>query len=434
MRVVDGDPLIWARVDAWLRRRPWVVDAALAVLLAALLLPSSVPFVLDAHWSAAGRAVVIVLLAVAHACVVLRRVATVPAFAITAVVMLVLVLVPDVDGAEATAAGGPIPAILLPSALVFPVLLYAAAAHARPPGPWLALAAGGVGAVLTTVRLWNLPTGMVGDASTGPGMRLFVFGALLASVLAPWALGRFRRVRTAYIAALEEEAARAEEDRLREAEQAASDERARIAREMHDVVAHSLSVIVSQAEGGRLAAGKDPALAVPVLQTVGDTGRAALTEMRGLLGLLHDHGPDEGRAVTAPQPTLERLPELVARVRDAGTPVTFSERGTRGELDRAGELAAYRVVQESLTNVVKHAGAGARADVTLRWGPETLEIEVVDNGVGVSNPTGAGRGLTGMRERLAHAGGHLATGPAAPHGQRVHATLPLITPSEGSSE
>jgi signal transduction histidine kinase len=427
---MEGQRRGWDRLDAWVRERPVVPDTALAVVLTAVVLPTSARIILGASWPSGGRATVLCLMVLAHAAVALRRVRTVPAFAFVAVVMLVLVLVPDVDGAAAVASGGPLPAILLPTALVFPILLYAVAAHAQPPWPVAALALGLVGALVTTVRLWSPQDWAVPGSFQGYGLRLFIAGALLASVLAPWALGRFRRVRSAYVAALEERAARAEDDRRREAAQAAADERGRIAREMHDVVAHSLSVIVSQAEGGRLAAGKDPAVAVPVLQTVSDTGREALTEMRGLLGLLRRDEEDAsgGAAPRDPQPSLASLPSMVERVRGSGTPVVFRQEGHAGELGHQGELTAYRVVQEALTNVVKHAGVDARVEVTLAWGPDLLVIEVVDDGVGMAPGASGGRGLGGMRERLGLLGGGLETGPAAPRGHRLRATIPLSTP------
>jgi signal transduction histidine kinase len=419
-------------VDAWVRDRPLVPDVAMAVVLAAVVLPTSARVVLGATWPVGGRVAVLSLMVLAHAAVAWRRIRPVPAFAWVAVVMLVLVVVPDVDGREAVASGGPLPAILLPTALVFPVLLYAVAAHAHPPWPLAALALSLAGALATTIRLWSPGQWATSGSFQGSGLRLFIAGALLATVLAPWALGRLQRVRTAYVAALEERAARAEEDRRREAAQAAVDERGRIAREMHDVVAHSLSVIVSQAEGGRLAAVKDPSAAAFVLQTVSDTGREALTEMRGLLGLLR-HGDDgadrSGGAPPEPQPTLAALPELVTRVRQSGTPVTLRHEGTPGELGRQGELTAYRVVQESLTNVVKHAGQGARAEVRFAWKPYGLDIEVLDDGDGPASESPGGRGLRGMRERLELLGGSLETGRALPRGHRVRATIPLPDPS-----
>lgn len=419
------------RADDWLRRRPLVADLALAALLAALVAPTSVGALLDTSWPAAGRLAAGGLVLLAHAALVLRRVATGPAFAVVSLAMLVLVLSPDVDGPTAAAQGGPFPGILLPSALTFPFMLYAVAAHASRPLPLLALVTGLLGAVLTTVRLWQPGTWASEGTLSGTGLRLFIALALLASVLAPWALGRFRRVRTAYVLALEERARRAEQDRAERAAQAAADERARIAREMHDVVAHSLSVIVSQAEGGRLAAERDPGRAVPVLGTISQTGREALTEMRGLLGLLRT-GPGDEAEGRAPQPVLADVQQLVATLRSSGHDASLAESGTPLDLGRAGELAAYRVVQESLTNIVKHAGPDASARVEFRWGTTGLDIDVTDDGVGPATGNGdGGHGLAGMRERVTLAGGTLEHGPGQGGGHRLHAFIP--TTGEGEA-
>ena len=154
---------------------------------------------------------------------------------------------------------------------------------------------------------------------------------------------------------LEERARREEQDRVENARLAAMEEQSRIAREMHDVVAHSLSVMVSQAEGGRLMAQRDPAIAVPVLETVARVGQEAMLDMRSLLQALHE---DEPPGLENPHPGLGELPLLLDRVRGAGLTVSYAETGDRLGLSGAGELAAYRVTQEALTNVLKHAGGG----------------------------------------------------------------------------
>jgi signal transduction histidine kinase len=240
-------------LDWWLRRRPWLVDALFAAALALVLGISTTTLLWEASWPVAARVAVLALLACAHAAVALRRTLPLVAYGVAGAAMLVLVAAPDiVEPRSAALTGQLVPPILLPSALVFPVLLYAVAAHTPRPWPATALAVALGGAALTTVRLW-----MSFDAEPdldGTGWRLFVPGALLAAVLAPWGLARWRAVRAAYVDALEERALRAEERRAERAEQAADAERARIAREMHDVVAHSLAVIVRQADGGRFAA------------------------------------------------------------------------------------------------------------------------------------------------------------------------------------
>ena len=198
---------------------------------------------------------------------------------------------------------------------------------------------------------------------------------------------------------------------------------------MHDVVAHSLSVMVSQAEGGRLATQRDPAIAGPVFTTIAKTGREALTEMRGLLGVLAS--PDVPAETRAPQPALSDLGALLDRVDATGTPIVFTERGTRGDLGRSGDLAAYRVVQEALTNVVKHAGPGARVTIDLTWTPAGLGIEIGDNGRTAVRTISRGRGLAGMRERVELVGGDLHVGPGEDGGYQVTARFPLPDDATG---
>jgi signal transduction histidine kinase len=230
--------------------------------------------------------------------------------------------------------------------------------------------------------------------------------------------------------ALVERARRAEVDRDRRLREAAADERARIARELHDVIAHSVSVMVRQAEGGRFVAGKDPEAAAAALGTIADTGRGALNDIRTMLGVLD---PDPGPAALGPQPSLDSLPELVERVRASGQPVGLRVEGRPQPLDRAGHLAAYRLVQEALTNVVKHAGPHVRADVVLTWTEEVLRLEVTDHG----SPTRAtdgmvpgGRGLVGMRERLHLVGGTLRAGPADSGGFAVVGEIPTAASNQ----
>ncbi|PPK94237.1 signal transduction histidine kinase [Kineococcus xinjiangensis] len=413
-------------LDAWVRARPGLVDALFAAALALVAFPSAVALVGAAPWPPAARAALLGVLLAGHVAVAFRRSRPVAAFAACCAVMLVLVLTPDVTGPVAgDLAGVSVPPVLLPSSAVFLVVLYAVAAHAAPPWPSLSLAGALAGAAAVTARLWSDPSWISGQpVPAGPGWRLFVVLGLVTAVLAPWGLGRFRAVRAAYVQALEERARRAEEEQERRAEQAVLAERARIAREMHDVVAHSLAVMVRQAEGGRLVAAKDPARAVQALTAVAGAGREALADMRTALGALR---PDEP-AAAAPQPAVQDVPALVERVRGAGLDVELVVVGEPVELERAVSLAAYRVVQEALTNVVKHAGAGARARVELRWRRDGLRVAVRDDG---SGGAGSGRervdgqGLVGMRERVVLAGGELSAGPGGDRGGfAVAAELP----------
>jgi signal transduction histidine kinase len=239
-----------------------------------------------------------------------------------------------------------------------------------------------------------------------------------AFVLLAWLAGRGVRTRTRLTEELHEAAVRAKEAHDEEVARAAAEERRRIAREMHDVVAHSVSVMVVQAGGARRILEHDPARAVEAAAHIEDVGRAALTEMRRLLGVLH-HADDR-----APQPSLRELDRLVERTRAAGLPVSLTVEGEPRALPAGMDLAAYRVVQEALTNAIKHAGA-APTDVTVRWGPEHLELEIVDRGGQGANGHGGGHGLVGMEERVRLYDGELRAGRRAGGGFEVVARLPL---------
>jgi signal transduction histidine kinase len=247
-----------------------------------------------------------------------------------------------------------------------------------------------------------------------------------------WVIGDNLRVRRAYTAQLEERAVQLEHEREERATQAVAQERARIARELHDVVAHHVSVMVVQAAGARRVIEKDPALARDALQAVEQAGRTALDEMRRMLEVLR---ADE--AGVGPQPGLADLDRLVAQVRETGLPVELTFEGMDHRPLPAGmDLAAYRIVQEALTNAVKHAGK-ATARVTVRHEPDALDIQVTDDGRGAAAPLLAGaveggHGLIGMRERVALYDGALETGPVFPGGYRVHARFPLEPAPRGS--
>lgn len=204
---------------------------------------------------------------------------------------------------------------------------------------------------------------------------------------------------------------------------AAAAERARIAREMHDVVAHTLSVVVAQADGGRFAAPNDPEAAARTLDTIADVSRSALTEMRGLLGLLRD---SDGEAAMGPQPSLDDIPALVASMRDGGLDVAYVTTGTPRPLPIGAGLVLYRVAQEALTNVLKHAGPGVKAFVQLTWEAADAVLTVGDDGRGAAaHADGSGQGIQGMSERVTIFGGTLSAGPRAGGGFVVRARLPL---------
>jgi signal transduction histidine kinase len=249
-----------------------------------------------------------------------------------------------------------------------------------------------------------------------------------------WTLGDNLRTRRAYTASLEERAARLEREQDDGARRAVNAERARIARELHDVVAHSVSVMVVQAGAARRVLHRDPDRASEALSSIETTGRQALDELRRLLGMLREY-TDQPPSLT-PQPQLRDLDALVAQVEEAGLAVQLIVEGQPRELPSGIDLSVFRIVQEALTNTLKHAGP-AHARIALRYSPRELVLQVTDDGRGaasrlVSRDGGArrdGQGLVGMRERVALYGGELRTGPRPGGGYEVEARLPL-TPAE----
>ena len=206
------------------------------------------------------------------------------------------------------------------------------------------------------------------------------------------------------------------------AQEAVAEERARIARELHDVVAHSVSVMTVQAGGVRRLLGEDRGRERDALAAIEETGRRALTEMRRMVSVMRSDG--EGPALE-PQPGIATLPRLVEEVREAGLPVTLNLIGQEKQLPPGVDLSVYRIVQEGLTNVMKHAGP-AHASVNVNVLNHEVDLVVEDDGAGGSQVTnGAGHGLIGMRERVAVYGGDLETGPRAGGGFRIHARLPI---------
>jgi signal transduction histidine kinase len=252
------------------------------------------------------------------------------------------------------------------------------------------------------------------------GQRLPVAG-VAALLVAASLLGR-QRLQRVRRQAVEQEASRQTVQQTL-LENVARGERARIARELHDVVAHHISMIAVQAETARLTTPGMPSDGAKRLLAIGDTARAALTDMRGLLGVLReDAGPEPGRR---PQPGLRELNELLDECRDSsGASTRLIVRGPVAALDPALELAAYRIVQEGLTNARRHA-PGAAVDVELEYAADQLTVRIRDNGPGPGT-TASGHGLQGMRERVATVGGRLRTGAAPVNGFLVEARLPVI--------
>jgi signal transduction histidine kinase len=244
-----------------------------------------------------------------------------------------------------------------------------------------------------------------------------------------WLLGIASRMRGVYTRTLEEQTRLLAREREERALRAVMEERERIARELHDAVTHHVSVIVIQAGGALRAMDRRPEDARAALQAIDATGRQALTDMRRMLGIL---GDADGVGDSAePMPGLDRLGDLIEQVRSAGLAVELSVQGNRRRLDPGLELSAYRIIQEGLTNSLKHAGGG-RAHVTLTYGADTLELAIDDERGAAApepmEPEHAGRGLLGMRERVALFRGSFDARPT-PIGFLVTATLPLGEPA-----
>jgi signal transduction histidine kinase len=284
------------------------------------------------------------------------------------------------------------------------IAVYSVAAHGK---RWVSFVGGGLSLVAGLIWLgiddFLLPTVMFGGA---------------------WFAGRLVQKRQLYAQAFAERARVLERERDANARLAAAEERVRIAREMHDVLGHSVSVMVVQAGAERLALGEERPATREALLAIERTGREALAEMSRLLGILRK----EGESLSlAPRPTLAQVEVLVQAVRDAGLPVELRVEGEQTELPPGVDVSAYRIVQEALTNVVKHAGP-ARASVVVRYDRRTVEVEVTDDGRRSSvNGNAAGYGLAGMRERVELHGGTLEAGSRNEGGFAVRARLPLGT-------
>jgi signal transduction histidine kinase len=268
----------------------------------------------------------------------------------------------------------------------------------------------GVMIVLLTAR-WEVNVGSIIS-------NVVIFGTV-------WLIGDNVGTRRELLASLRERARQAEENRDEEARRAVAEERARIARELHDVVAHHMSVMIVQAGAARRILPSDPDRAAEVLTSVESTGREAMNEMRRMLGVLRSD--DEDAAGMTPQPSVVDLSELVAHCAEAGLEVSLDVEGEPTDVPPGVGLSAYRIVQEALTNTLKHAGP-ATASVRVTYRPDRLDVEVCDDGRGASAGSAArstGHGLVGMRERVDVFGGELTTGPRPGGGFAVRAQLPL---------
>jgi len=254
---------------------------------------------------------------------------------------------------------------------------------------------------------------------------IFVTGMIAAAL----GLGLYVAARRAYLAELQDRAERLEREADQQAALAAAAERARIAREMHDVVAHHLTVMTTLAEAAVAASASSPEKATDVMRSVAATGRRALADTRRLLGVLRerDRTGQESAGALQPVPDLSQLDALIEQVRSAGLDTTLELHGQAPDVPAGVQLAVYRLVQEALTNTLKHGGAGARACVRLSFAPGELRVDVDDDGAGRAAPAaaGAGGGLPGMTERIHAYGGDVQAGPRPPAGWAVSARLPL---------
>ncbi|MBC6458852.1 sensor histidine kinase [Actinomadura sp. HBU206391] len=301
----------------------------------------------------------------------------------------------------------------LPANIAILIVLYTVAAWC--PFRWGVAAAvvAEIGAFMEVTQQWTGPW----REMRGP---LLFLSVVVGGV---WILGVYMNTRRAYLRSLEERAARLERERDTRVQVAMAAERARIARELHDVVAHNVSVIVVQADGAGFAIETDRDRAKQALEAISATGRTALAEMRRLLGVLRE-SDDAGSYV--PQPGVEQLTDLVDQIRASGLPLRFEIDGVPRELSQGLQLTVFRIVQEALTNTLKHAGTGATAEVNLHYGDEAVEVRICDDGRGAAAlDDGQGHGLVGMRERVAMYGGAAQARPRPGGGWEVVARLPV---------
>lgn len=296
--------------------------------------------------------------------------------------------------------------------------LYTAGAHSvHPARDWVRGAA-----ILVSMGLvvWALLSQVPEPGISVVALALFSVGINIAFFVAAWLLGDLSRIRRQNEKELARRAEQLAAEREERARRAVLDERVRIARELHDVVAHHVSVMGIQAAAARKVMSSAPEVAARALERVEEAGRQAVAELQRAVGILREGGDAAGHL---PQPTLADLDRLVAQVREAGLPVELHRVGSPRPLPASVELSAYRIVQEALTNTLKHAGEVATR-VLLTHTQEGLEVEVVDEGRTRGRGGEGGRGLLGMRERVAMLGGSLQAGPLPGGGFRVHARLP----------
>ncbi len=383
------------KLSLWLRSRPIAGDSALALLLLLLDMAMS-PHLRSPPWFFLVTALLVVPM-------VMRRTATVPAaYVVLAGYALSIVTFGNT--------------VRLAADVAVAVFLYTLVSrHGRIRGaPY-----GAALLILYPAKLiLHTPEPVREAIPVGVSIGILCFAVC-------WVLGEFVGVRRAHHEAVEQRLRAADFERDQQARIAVAEERNRIARELHDVLAHSVSVMVTQADGATYSLRKKPELAEQAMTTISGTGRAALAELRHLLAVLRN--PDESTESRSPQPNAAGVRELVDRVRSLGLPVSVEVDGDLDDLPTGLGLSLYRIVQESLTNALRHAGRAASASVTVRNDGHRVDVEVVDDGhrAEVAEASSGGHGLIGMRERATIYGGTLEAGPAEDRGWRVHAVLPL---------
>ncbi|MCX4963907.1 sensor histidine kinase [Streptomyces sp. NBC_00654] len=394
------------RLYDFIRRHPTGVDCFWAVFLLGV---SGVSIVVDDYGPARERVLLVPVAICLSAVVALRR--RVPEkMLLLAILVGVLQLVFDIPPSFANFA--------------MLVITFTVAAVGERWASRLALVCSLIAAGLAQLR-W--PEG----ASDTWVQSAFVAIIMTVPFVLAWVLGDSMRTRRAYFSQLEERAARLEREREAQSKVAVAAERARIARELHDVVAHNVSVMVVQADGAAYVMDAAPDQARQALETISSTGRQALAEMRRLLGVLRT-GDTRESGEYVPQPDVEQIEDLIEQVRQTGLAVDFKIEGTPRPLPSGVELTAYRIVQEALTNTRKHGGPDAGASVRLVYFDDGLGLLVEDDGRGAAHELyedggadGAGHGMIGMRERVGMVGGTLDAGPRPGGGFRISALLPL---------
>ena len=376
----------------------WVLDVLVTLIAAAAGVPAA--FHSDnAPGRAGGSLALAVALALSAAPLLVRRIWPIPVFGCVLAISIGVLISGDHRAVNGVA--------LL-------IALYTVATM-RPRRDALACAAV-LEVVIAAVTIW-----LAGSSWWYPA--IFLSGLVAAAL----GLGLYAATRRAYLAELRDRAARLERERDQQGALAAAAERARIAREMHDIVAHHLTVMVTLSDAAVAVSAASPERAAEVMGRVSATGRRALADTRRLLGVLRQRPSQDQGDVLQPVPDLTQLDALIEQVRSAGLDTRLEIHGEAPDVPAGVQLTVYRLVQEALTNTLKHGGPGARASVRLRFLPGELRVDIDDDGAGgaAPAPAGVGGGLVGMRERARAYGGDVQAGPSQPGGWRVSARLQL---------